>query len=154
MVKTVTEEDPGLLAHKLRRLRAATINPETGKPFSYEAIARSICESQGDPRAISGSYIWQLTNSRKDDPGVKKLGMLAEFFGVSPSYLIDGEQWAHLEPDIELLQALRNPKIRSIAFRASSASDSSLNAVDALLKHIEDAERGLQGGSDNESPGE
>ncbi|QYN41068.1 helix-turn-helix domain-containing protein (plasmid) [Pseudonocardia sp. DSM 110487] len=144
------EEDPGPLAQKLRKLWQATVNPQTGKPYSYEAIAKSICEAHDDPRAISASYIGRLMNSRRDDPGVKRLGLLAEWFGVPLSHLLDAEQWT--DEDLELLLAARrSPQIRSIAFRAEKLSDSSRAAVEAILKHMEAADDRLQSRDDAET---
>jgi len=38
---------------------------------------------------ITASYIWRLRKGRIDNPTINVLGLLADFFGVSPSYFID-----------------------------------------------------------------
>ena len=54
---------------------------------------------------------------------------IAEFFGISPSYLIDPEVDPKIEAQLELIQVLRDAGIRDLAMRASGLTP---EAIDSL----------------------
>jgi len=147
------KEEPGPLAQKLRKLWETKIDPRTGRPYSFSQIARAICEKHNDPDAITGNYIGRLMNpDRRIEPSMTKLRMLADFFDVPLSHLVDAEQWSDEDLNL-LLVARRSPAIRSIAFRASELSEESLAAFESILKHMEAADQQLRAQDDSSRGG-
>lgn len=75
----MSEQADRSLANKLNRL-FASVTLRNGFEFSNEHVARAIGERTGV--TISQSYIWQLRKGKKDNPTLKHLQALADFFGV------------------------------------------------------------------------
>lgn len=59
-----------------------TIRKDDGSPYTPDDI-------QTIMGGITASYIWRLRKGRIDNPTIHVVGLLADFFGVSPSYFID-----------------------------------------------------------------
>jgi len=95
------------LAEKINYL-FATVRPDGGqREFSNEHVAAEIARSSGV--TISQSYIWQLRKGKKDNPTLKHLQALADFFGVPAAYFFDSEVNARVN---EQLQVLRTEQAR------------------------------------------
>lgn len=145
----VPEGGKSTLAWKLNRL-FATIHPVSRGEYSPEEVARAINEAPGDT-TISAAYIYLLRNGRRDNPGLKHLHALADFFGVSPSYFFDDAAAVDIERQLDLLAAFRDGRIRRLATRAGALSPKSL---DGILR-IVDATREIEGVTDSDiEPGE
>lgn len=143
------EEDPAqarTLAAKLDRLFRAVHPPGRGE-YSYEEVATALRE-QGGP-TISGTYVWQLRKGMRDNPTKKHLEALAQFFGVEPSYFFDEAASAQIAAELELLAAMRDAEIRSVALRAAGLSPESLSAIRGMIEHA----RRLEGLPDDGSKG-
>lgn len=93
------------LAVKLNKLFEVMHSPSE-PALSNAAAAEAITEKTGV--SISPAYLWQLRSGLKTNPTVAHLRAIAEFFGVSASYLIDAGVDEHLEAQLDLLQALRD----------------------------------------------
>src|SRR5205085_1911330 len=72
-------------AEKLNYL-FATVTAQEGREHSNEQVASAITAGGV---SISQSYIWQLRKGIKDNPTVKHVQALADFFGVPPAYFFD-----------------------------------------------------------------
>ena len=140
------EATPSSLAGKLDRL-FQTVHPADRAEYTYEEVANAIRENG---TMISHTYVWQLRKGLRDNPTVKHLDGLAQFFGVPKSYFLD-EDTAEIDAQLQLLAALREAPVRSIALRAAELSPSGLAAIGAMIEHA----RSLEGlpAQDPASPG-
>ncbi|OBG76723.1 XRE family transcriptional regulator [Mycobacterium sp. E2462] len=128
----------GELAARLNKLFEVMHSPST-PPLSNAAAAAAITEKTGVP--ISPAYLWQLRNGIKTNPTVTHLRAIAQFFGLPASYLIDSEADPAVDAQLNLLQALRDHKVRDLAARASGLTTQSLNSVAAMIDHLRELER-------------
>ena len=132
-----TESGVTTLAEKLERL-FATIHPAGRGPYSNEEVAAAIQE-QGGP-TISGTYIWLLRKGQRDNPTKKHLEALASFFGVPAAYFFDDEIATELDPQLNLLAALRDSSVREIALRVAELSPGSLDAIRGMIEQVSQLE--------------
>jgi transcriptional regulator with XRE-family HTH domain len=97
-------EDETTLADKINYL-FATVRPRSDgkREFSNEQVAAEIRRTSGV--TISQSYIWQLRKGKKDNPTLKHLQALADFFGVPASYFFDSEVTARVNEQLQTLVA-------------------------------------------------
>ncbi|AKN17878.1 hypothetical protein MHAE_06774 [Mycobacterium haemophilum DSM 44634] len=86
------------------------------------------------------SYMWQLRTGVKNNPTVQHLRAIAEFFGVSPSYLIDPDIDPRIDAQLNLLQAWRDSGVRDLAMRASGLTPQSLDSLAAMIDHVRQLE--------------
>lgn len=104
-VVTVSGDDQAhtlTLARKLNHL-FASVHPRGGREYSNEHVAAEIGHASGV--TISQSYIWQLRKGKKDNPTLKHLQALADFFGVPAAYFFDHEVTARVNQQLETLIA-------------------------------------------------
>ncbi|MEZ0351035.1 helix-turn-helix domain-containing protein [Mycobacterium sp. pR1184] len=126
------------LADKLNKLFEVMHSPSE-PVLSNAAAAEAITEKTGV--SISPAYLWQLRSGLKTNPTVAHLRAIAEFFGVSASYLIDAEVDEHLEAQLGLLQALRDAGVRDLAMRASGLTGAALTNLVAMVDHVRELEK-------------
>jgi transcriptional regulator with XRE-family HTH domain len=132
------------LAEKIDHL-FTVVHPAKGE-YTHEQVATAI-EEAGGP-TISATYLWQLRKGARDNPTKKHLEALSEFFGVPPSYFFDEETTAKVDAELELLSALRDPKVRELATRAAGLSGETLTTLIDMTKRA----RQLEGLPDISSP--
>lgn len=113
------------LAAKIDHL-FTVVRPARGE-YTHEQVAKAI-EDAGGP-TISATYLWQLRKGLRDNPTKKHLEALSAFFGVPPSYFFDEEAAAAVDAELELLTALRDPKVRELASRAAGLSPETLDTL-------------------------
>ena len=127
------------LSEKVDRL-FRLVRPSGRREYTYQQVADALAE-RGGP-SISATYLWQLRKGHRDNPTKRHLQALANFFGVKPEYFFD-----HLpaqqptDEELQLMKALRDPKIRHLVTRASGLSERASSAVLGILDHI----RALEG---------
>jgi transcriptional regulator with XRE-family HTH domain len=126
------------LSVKLNKLFDIMRKP-SDPPLSNAAAAEAIKNKTGV--SISTAYIWQLRTGAKTNPTVQHLRAIAEFFGVSPSYLIDPGVDPEIDAQLNLLQALRDNGVRDLAMRAHGLTPESLNSVASMVDHVRGLER-------------
>src|SRR5690349_178372 len=95
---------PRTLAEKLDRL-FRIVRPKARDEYTYEEVASAIRERGV---MISHTYIWQLRKGARDNPTLRHLEALAEFFGVSPSYFFDEAASRRIDEQLELLVAFQD----------------------------------------------
>lgn len=136
------------LADKLNHL-FASVKPQAGYEFSNEHVARSIGDRSGV--TISQSYIWQLRKGKKDNPTLRHLQALADFFGVPAAYFFDDDVTDRIEEQLKVLMAAQaalneeGSQARLMAMRAGELSPARRRQVMELLDvvyRLEQAERG------------
>lgn len=143
--------DDRSLAYKLNCL-FARVTGRDGREYSNEHVASAIRDASDV--TISQSYIWQLRKSKKDNPTLKHLQALADFFGVPAAYFFDDEVTDRVSAQLAALEAERQRRAvnadreeaRLMAMRAGELSDERRKQVMDLLNvvyKLEQAERGL-----------
>jgi transcriptional regulator with XRE-family HTH domain len=141
------------LAERLDHLFSTVRRPD-GQEYTNEYVANSV-SAKGV--TISQSYIWQLRKQKKDNPTLKHLQALAEFFGVPPAYFFDDVVAGQIDEQIEALRVERERlsesgggnEARLMAMRAGELSPDRRRQVMELLDvvyKLEQAERGDQPG--------
>jgi len=138
----MADEVAATLAGKLDRLFRTVRSPKGGE-FSYEEVASAI---RDHGVTISHTYIWQLRKGVRDNPTKRHLEALAEFFGVSAAYFLDGDAAQRIDEQLELLAALRDNAVRQVALRAVGLSRPSLDAIHGMIEHARQIEGLNHGG--------
>jgi len=118
------------LSVKLNKLFEIMRKP-SAPSLSNAAAAEAITKQTGV--SISSAYMWQLRTGVKNNPTVQHLRAIAEFFGVSPSYLIDPGIDPQIDAQLNLLHALRDGKVRDLAMRAHGLTPQALNSLAAMI---------------------
>ena len=116
---------PKTLAEKIDHL-FTVVHPAKGE-YTHEQVAKAI-EEAGGP-TVSATYLWQLRKGMRDNPTKKHLEALSGFFGVPPSYFFDEEAAAQIDAELELLTALRDPKVQQLARTAAGLSSETLTSL-------------------------
>lgn len=80
--------------------------------MSNAAAAVGIAQKTG--LAIEPEFLRQLRDGGKTSATAADLAGIAEFFGVSASYLTDREPDPKIEAQLNLLQAMRDARVRDV----------------------------------------
>ncbi|MBF6332362.1 XRE family transcriptional regulator [Nocardia transvalensis] len=139
----------GSFAEKLNYL-FATVTPAEDREYSNEQVASAIT-ANGVP--ISQSYIWMLRKSKKDNPTLKHVQALADFFGVPPAYFFDeavtdqvGQRLAEVKAEQQrLLEIAEGSEAQMMALRAGALSRKRRRQVMDLLDVVYRLEQAEQG---------
>ncbi|MET8977041.1 XRE family transcriptional regulator [Streptomyces sp. NPDC004539] len=118
------------LAEKIEALFRIVRRPNR-EQFSHEEVARACREATGE--TFSATYLWQLRTGRRDNPTKRHLEALAQFFDVPVAYFFDDDQGAAIAKELELLGALRDAKVRSVALRAVNLSPEGVNTISDMI---------------------
>ncbi|WP_405900021.1 helix-turn-helix domain-containing protein [Streptomyces sp. NBC_00727] len=143
----MSDENSTSLADRLNHL-FATVGPDSGQEYSNEYVAAAIRKA-GVP--ISQSYIWQLRKRRKENPTLRHLQALADFFGVPAAYFFDNGVARRVEDQLTALRAEQDRlaqnggrDVRLMAMRAGELSPARrkqvMELIDVVYK-LEQAER-------------
>ena len=127
---------PGSLAERLNRL-FETVHPSGRGHFNNEEVARSIRENGGD---ISRAYIAYLRNGQRTNPTLHHLEELARFFGVKAAYFFDDDVADEVDARLDLIVAMRDAGVRSVALRAAGLSPQGLRAVANIVDQVRELE--------------
>jgi transcriptional regulator with XRE-family HTH domain len=142
--QTVVDRDkpPGkrTLAEKLNYL-FQNVHPGQSEPYSARHVATAItaaAQARGDSKyEITHSYISLLRNGDRDNPTVKHLEAIAEFFNVPVSYFFaDDETAKRIENQVDLLLAMSDAGVRDVAFRAAGLSSESLGTITEVMRTV------------------
>ncbi len=60
-----------------------TITQEDGAEYTPEDI------QEASDKAVTASYVWRLRSGKADNPTIKVVKVLSDFFGVQPSFFLD-----------------------------------------------------------------
>lgn len=130
-------EEGRALAEKVDRL-FRVIHPEGRGSYSLREVARGIADGGGP--AMSASFLHQLRTGQRDNPGIKYLQAIADFFGVAPAYFFDNEEGRRADAELSLLESMKDNQVRSVALRASGLSPESLNTIQAFIERAREME--------------
>nr|AGO98973.1 XRE family transcriptional regulator [Streptomyces sp. WAC 04229] len=137
------------LADKLEHL-FRTVVPPGREPYGTEEVAQAITAS-GVP--ISGSYVWLLRKGQRDNPTIRHLQAIANFFGVPAAYFFDDQVAADVDADLGLLVALKGAGVQNVALRAAGLSSKSLHSIGEVIERVRELE-GLQQNAPDHRPAE
>jgi transcriptional regulator with XRE-family HTH domain len=124
------------LASRLDRL-FRTVRPPGRAEYTYEEVAEAI---RATGVMISHTYIWQLRKGQRDNPTKRHMEALAQFFGVPPAYFLEDAAADRIDAQLELLAAMRDGDVRSIALRATGLSSKGLQAIRSMIEHAREIE--------------
>lgn len=137
------------LADKLNHLFRTVVAPGRG-PYGSEEVAQAITAAGV---SISGSYIWLLRKGQRDNPTLRHLQALADFFGVPAAYFFDDKVAADVDADLGLLVALRDTGVQGVALRAAGLSSRSLDSISEVIDRVRELEGLPQDSSAADRPG-
>lgn len=132
------------LAEKIGTLFQVVRRPNR-EQFSHEEVARACREATGE--TFSATYLWQLRTGRRDNPTKRHLEALAQFFQVPVAYFFDDDQSSAIARELELLGALRDAGVRSVALRAVNLSPEGIGTISDMIDVLARRERGGGGGA-------
>jgi transcriptional regulator with XRE-family HTH domain len=121
------------LAEKIDALFRVVRRPDR-EAFTHEEVARACREATGE--SFSTTYLWQLRTGRRDNPTKRHLEALARFFQIPVAYFFDDEQGARISAELELLGALRDAGVRSVALRAVNLSPEGMGTISDMIDLI------------------
>ncbi|PWI42189.1 helix-turn-helix domain-containing protein [Streptomyces sp. ICBB 8177] len=127
------------LAEKIDALFRVVRRPNH-EQFSHEEVAKACREATGE--SFSATYLWQLRTGRRDNPTKRHLEALAQFFQVPVAYFFDDDRGAAVAKELELLGALRDAGVRSVALRAVNLSPEGVGTISDMIDVIARRERG------------
>jgi len=145
---TGSEQQTTSLAGRIDALFRVVRRPSQD-PFSNEEVAKACREATGE--TFSATYLWQLRTGRRDNPTKRHLEALARFFDVPVAYFFDDERGAAVARELELLGALRDAGVRSMALRAVNLSPEGVGTISDMIDVI--ARRESRGGGPGGSGG-
>ncbi|MCX4749962.1 helix-turn-helix domain-containing protein [Kitasatospora sp. NBC_01287] len=127
------------LAEKIDGLFRVVRRPNR-EQYSHEEVAKACREATGE--TFSATYLWQLRTGRRDNPTKRHLEALAQFFQVPVAYFFDDDQGAVIAQELELLGALRDAGVRSVALRAVNLSPEGVGTISDMIDVIARREGG------------
>lgn len=125
------------LAEKLDRLFQSTRSPN-GSEYTYAEVAAGI--NAGGIATISDTYLCDLRNGTKENPRIRHVEALAQFFRVPVTYFLDGDGSSQLFDQLETLPVSTNADVRRIALRAVDLSPETLEAVAGIIERARQLE--------------
>jgi transcriptional regulator with XRE-family HTH domain len=131
------------LAEKIDRLFTA-IRPEGRREYSYEEVSAGIRQRGITP--VSNTTLWELRTGKLDNPKMRTIEALADFFGVPITYFFANEpEAARLYAQLALLPAHQDSNVQRIALRAADLSPDTLKMLGQIVEQVRHLE-GIQGG--------
>ncbi|MYR60399.1 helix-turn-helix domain-containing protein [Streptomyces sp. SID625] len=142
---TGSEAAPASLADRIEALFRIVRRPDR-EQFSNEEVARACRETTG--ASFSATYVWQLRTGRRDNPTKRHLEALAQFFDVPVAYFFDEEQGEAIAKELELLGAMRDAGVRSVALRAVNLSPEGVDTINDMIDVLARREQAAGGPRD------
>ena len=134
MPEHLDEATPVTFADRLNYLFATRLSP-SGKPWTLQAV------SVATGGKIPVPYLSMLRKGKIAAPAWDRVQMLADIFGVAPTYFSDGRTLSEdFEPssvDLALQRALTRPSIRPIVLRAGAYGERQLALLLELMDQVE-----------------
>ncbi|WP_202231877.1 XRE family transcriptional regulator [Actinacidiphila reveromycinica] len=121
------------LAEKIDALFRVVRRPDR-EAYTHEEVAGACRDATGE--SFSTTYLWQLRTGRRTNPTKRHLEALAQFFRIPVAYFFDDEQGARIAAELELLGALRDAGVRSVALRAVNLSAEGMGTISDMIDLI------------------
>jgi transcriptional regulator with XRE-family HTH domain len=133
----MTEQQPighPTLAEKIDRLFTA-IRPEGRREYSYEEVSAGIRQRGIAP--VSNTTLWELRTGKLDNPKMRTIEALADFFGVPVTYFFNNEpEAARIYAQLALLPAHEDRAVQRIALRAADLSADTLEMLGQIVEQV------------------
>lgn len=133
VVTEVSRSQSQTFAERLRFLFSAVRHP-SGRKYKDVEVAEAI-NSRGTFH-ISRGYISALRVGLRPIPSMECARAIADFFEVPVRYFYDDAIAWWIERELELLAVFRHSPVRTIALEAYGLSESSLQLLLMLTKHM------------------
>jgi len=141
-----SEHERSTFAAKLNYLFATVKPPGESREYKNDEVAEAIC---GSGVKISTTYVWQLRTGRRDNPTIRHVEALANFFGTTGAYFInedvaravDQRLAALQEAHERMLAATSRDAVQVMAARAGELSPEGLSQVAELVNVVYELER-------------
>jgi transcriptional regulator with XRE-family HTH domain len=88
---------------------------------------------EGTKGIVTRVYLWKLLTGRAANPGLRVIRVLAEFFGVDPSYFFDGDD---IKTALAMESQGRDAFLDQIALRSPELDDHAKQAVLNMIESI------------------
>lgn len=128
----------GIVAERLDRL-FATVTP-LGRPYTLREAADGI-NAQAGTNVVTFQYLSHLRSGLKKNPSYEKLQAIARWFGVSADYFADPEAARRTDEEIRVLDLMRDPRVRRVAFLAEGLGPDDLKLAVGILKRLREIGR-------------
>lgn len=115
-----------------------TVHPRDGREFSYRDVASGI-ERAGDA-PVSATYLMYLRKGERANPTLQHVQAIARFFKVPVAYFIDDGVASRIVTELDVVAALRDADVRSLALRVSELSPDGLAVVTRMVEEVRAAE--------------
>ena len=126
----------------------ATLHPANRSPFTNREVIQWLQAhaADGEP-TLSLNYLSMLRSGERDNPTVRHLQALARFFDINPAYFIeDSDRADAVHSDLQLLAAMRDSEVRSIAARALDLNPQMRTWLADTVAGLPDGEASRQSG--------
>ncbi len=121
------------LAEKLTRLFQTVRSPD-GDEYTYGEVVAEI-NARGIAKT-SGTYLCDLRIGKKDNPRIKQLEAIAEFFGVPVTYFLDGdESAARIYTQLAALPVYGDPGVERMVLLVADLSPKVREAIAEIIEH-------------------
>jgi transcriptional regulator with XRE-family HTH domain len=122
-----------VIARRLDHL-FGTVHPPGRGPYTLREVAEAINQTAGT-KLISVAYLSQLRRGQRTEPSHSRLAAIATFFGVDVRYFSDDQAAQRTDEQLDMLAVMRDSGVRSVALRAAGLSETSLQAVRAVIEN-------------------
>ena len=120
-----------VIAQRLDHL-LATAHPPGRGPYLLREVADGVNAAAGE-KIISVAYLSQLRRGDRTTPSFRILEAIAQWFGVPATYFAEDLTDKQAEQHLEVLRAMQDVAVRSVALSAAGLSEQSLAMVQALI---------------------
>lgn len=110
-----------------------TVYPSGRKAYSNPEVASAISDTGV---SISAAYLWLLRTGQRDNPTMRHLEALANFFGVPPAFFFDDDKAHEIAEQLELLSAARDAEVREIMMRSTRLSKPDRSTILGIVKRF------------------
>ncbi|MGW4528417.1 XRE family transcriptional regulator [Amycolatopsis sp. NPDC004378] len=133
-----------------------TIRRPNGREHSMEEVANwcaAWLRDRNQARSFSKQYMSQLRSGIKTNPTKSHLEALAAFFEVDAAIFLDSEKSRQIQADLELVAALKEADVHSVALRALSLTPANRAQVLELMRTLQADQAAERGDDGTDSPG-
>ncbi|WP_370973822.1 XRE family transcriptional regulator [Amycolatopsis sp. cg9] len=125
-----------------------TVTRSNGSEHSMEHVAKwcaAWLKERHPTKTFSKEYMRQLRAGIADNPTKGHLEAIAAFFEVDPAIFFDSEKSRQIQADLDLVVALRDADVHSVALRALSLTPAHREQVLELMRTLQANQSGGEG---------
>lgn len=133
-----------------------TIKRPNGREHSMEEVANwcaAWLRDRNQARSFSKQYLSNLRLGKATNPTKSHLEALAAFFEVDAAIFLDSEKSRRIQADLELVAALKEADVHSVALRALSLTPANRAKILTLAKQLQADQAAERGADGTDSPG-